>query len=92
MNKLIATAVLALAFGFFSLSSASDHMELYTKPVVESEVSDVVKGGDVESDFISFYITPKTADSDASVVSDRDSDDDESYIVFGVRIFEETAS
>lgn len=92
MNKLITIVALVLAFGFSSLSNAADHLELYTNPVAQTEVSDVAQGGDVESDFISFYITPKTAGSDASAASDLDSDNDESYIVFGVRISDETAS
>jgi hypothetical protein len=89
MKKLIAIGALGLALGFPALSFASDYMGwVHTKPVVKSEVKDEIKGGNVEKDFMSFYISPKEANNIAtSLRADRKSDDDKDYIVvFGVRI------
>lgn len=87
MKKLIAIATLGLALGFPSLSFASDYMDLYTKPVVKSEVKDEINGGNVEKDFISFYTSPKPVNTLASLTADQTSDDDKDYIiVFGVKV------
>ncbi|HEX3033673.1 MAG TPA: hypothetical protein VHT73_00890 [Thermodesulfobacteriota bacterium] len=86
MKKLAALATLGLALGIPQLSVASDYMDIYTNPTVKSEVRSEVKGGSVEKDFTSFYITPKTIDVTDSVLSENESDDEGSYIVFGVRV------
>jgi hypothetical protein len=87
MRRLIAITTLGLVLGFSSLSLASDHMSLYTKPAVKSEARNEAKGGNVEKDFTSFYTTPKTANANAPLKADRSAEDDEDYIiVFGVRI------
>ncbi|HEX3036993.1 MAG TPA: hypothetical protein VHT73_18055 [Thermodesulfobacteriota bacterium] len=88
MKKLIAIGTLGLALSFPSLSFASDYMGwLPTKPIVKSEVRKEIKGGTVERDFTSFYISPKEANPAASLRADRKSDDDKDYtVVFGVRI------
>lgn len=87
MKKLIAIATLGLALGFPSLSFASDYMDLYTKPVVKSEVKDEINGGNVEKDFISFYTSPKPVNTLASLTADQTSDDAKDYIiVFGVKV------
>ncbi len=59
MKKLIAISALGLALSFSPLSFAIDYMNLYTKPIVKSEVKNDIKGGNVEEDFISFYFTRK---------------------------------
>jgi hypothetical protein len=86
MKKLIAIGALGLSLSFPSLSFASDYMGwLHAKPVVE--VRNEIKGGNVEKDFTSFYISPKEANTTTSLRADRKSDDDKDYIVvFGVRI------
>lgn len=85
MKRLIAIATLGLAFSFSSLSFASGHMNLYTKPVAKSEVRSETKGGNVEKDFTSFYTSPKSASTSASLISGSKLDDD--YVsAFGVRI------
>jgi hypothetical protein len=87
MKKLIAMATLGLALGFPSLSFASDYMDLYTKPIVKSEVKDEINGGNVEKDFISFYTSPKPVNKLTSLIADQTSDDDKDYIiVFGVKV------
>ena len=87
MKKLITIGTLGLVISFPSLSLASDYMGwLPTKPIVKSEARNEIKGGDVERDFTSFYITPKTTDVTDSVLSEQGSDDEGSYIVFGVRV------
>lgn len=87
MRKLITLATLGLALTFPPFSFASDYMGLYTKPAVKSEVRNEAKGGNVEKDFTSFYTTPKTANANAPLKTDRSSEGDEDYIiVFGVRI------
>ncbi len=88
MKKLIAIGTLGLVLSFPSLSFASDYMGwLPTKPAVKSEVRNEIKGGNVEKDFTSFYISSKEANSATSLRADQKSDDDKDYIfVFGVRI------
>lgn len=61
-------------------------MGLYTKPQVRSEVKNKIKGGDVEKDFISFYTSPKTLNTTTSLAADQESDDEDTYIVFGVQV------
>ena len=63
MKRLIAIATLGLAFSFSSLSFASDHMNLYTKPVAKSDVRNEAIGGSVERDFTSFYTSPKSSNT-----------------------------
>jgi hypothetical protein len=87
MKKLMAIATLGLGLGFPSLSFASDYMDLYTKPVVKTEVKDEIKGGNVEKDFISFYTSAKPVNTPASLTGGQISDDDKDYIiVFGVKV------
>ena len=87
MKKLIAVATLGLALGFPSLSFADNYVFGVKTPIVASEVKNEVRGGKVEKDFISFYTTPKTANSGSSLRAGQTSDDDEDHIVvFGVRI------
>ena len=86
MKKLIAIATLGLALGLPSLSFASDYMALYTRPVVTSEVRNQIKGGNIERDFTSFYISAKEWSTQASFRADPESEDRDSYIVFGVEV------
>ena len=85
MKRLIAIATLSLALSLPALSFASDYMDLYTKPMVRSEVKNEIKGGNVEKDFTSFYLSPKTANTPVTLTTGQKSDDE--YIsVFGVQI------
>lgn len=86
MKKLVAIATLGLGLSIPQLSLASDHMDLYTKPIAKGEVGSKINGGDVEKDFISFYVTPKTTDVTDLVLSGNELDDENSYIVFGVQV------
>lgn len=86
MKKLVAIATLGLALGLPSLSFASDYMALYTQPVVKSEVKDDIKGGNVEKDFTSFYISPKEWSTETSYRAGQESEDRDTYLVFGVEI------
>ncbi len=86
MKKLVALATLGLVLSIPQLSLASDYMNLYAKPIVKSAVRSKVNGGSVEKDFTSFYITPKTTDVTDSILSEQEPDDDNNYIVFGVRV------
>jgi hypothetical protein len=87
MRKLIAITTLGLAFGFSSISFAFDSYNAFgvQVPVVRSEVKNEIRGGKVETDFTSFYTSPKTANTTTSSISSQRSDDQYVY-VFGVRI------
>ena len=87
MKKLIAIGALGLALSFPSLSFASEYMGwLHTKPVVKSEVRNEIKGGNVEKDFMSLYISPKTANTASSLIMADQKSDEEYISVFGVQI------
>jgi hypothetical protein len=86
MKRLIAIGSLGLALAFPSLSFASDYMELYTRPLAKSKVENDVKGGYIEKDFISFYTSPKSAKPSQSFSAQRETEDRDSYIVFGVEV------
>jgi hypothetical protein len=69
MKRLIAITTLGLALSFSSLSFAFDYMDIYTKPVVKSEVKNEINGGNVEKDFISLYTSPRTANTTDSLIT-----------------------
>ncbi|MGB7291114.1 MAG: hypothetical protein WBD99_02960 [Thermodesulfobacteriota bacterium] len=60
MSRTIAIATVSLVLSFPTLSFASGHMDLYTKPTSQSEVKNEIKGAGVEKDFTSFYTSPKS--------------------------------
>jgi hypothetical protein len=87
MKRLITITTLGLAIGFSSLSFALDNYNVFGVqiPLVRSEVRNETKGGDVERDYMSFYITPKTVNVGAPLKADQKTDDE--YIsVFGVQV------
>ena len=86
MKRLIAAASLGLALALPSLSFASDYMELYTKPLANNKVENDIKGGYIEKDFISFYTSPKNVKPTPSFRVQRETEDRDSYIVFGVEV------
>ena len=86
MKKLIAVTALRLSLSFPSLSLADSYVFGVKTPIVKSEVKNEIKGGDVEKDLMSFYTSPKSADTDVSLTAVQRSDDDKDHIVFGVKI------
>lgn len=88
MKQLLTAAVLTVLLSSPVISFASDSNNSFgvKHPIVKSDVKDDVRGEVVETDFISFYKTPKTAENAISLSRDLESNDDDSYIVFGVRI------
>ncbi len=86
MKRLIAITTLGLALGFSSFSSATDFMNLYTKPMAKSEVGNEIKGGDVEKDYMSFYISLKGTTTTTSPKMKEQETDEKSISVFGVQI------
>ncbi len=88
MRKLIAIATLVLGLSFFSSSFASDSYNTFgvQLPIVKSEVENEVNGGNVEKDFMSFYNTPQTANTTASLITADQKSNDEYISVFGVQI------
>ena len=84
MKKLVAIATLGFALSFSSLSFAGEYMDLYTSPTAKTEVSDELKGGDVERDSMSFYVSPKQSTHPTSETAQQQ--EDEGISVFGVKI------
>lgn len=86
MRSLIAVATLSLALGVSSISFASDHMGLYTTPVAKSDVTQEINGGKVERDHMGFYLSSKEADTDTSIRAEEETNNENTYTVFGVQI------
>ena len=55
-------------------------------PMVKSEGENELNGGNVEKDFMSFYTSPKTANTTASLITADQKSDDEYISVFVVQI------
>jgi hypothetical protein len=86
MKKLIALTAFGIALSLSSTSYATDFMSLYTKPVAKTEVKAEVKGTDVEGDHMSFYLSSKGQNTNTSIRAEGETNDDTTYIVFGVQI------
>jgi len=90
MRRLIALTILGLTLGFPSLTFALDHMSLYTQPISKSSVGNELKSGNLESDFMSFYVTPKSLYPVSSSWTSNEKADDTNITVFGVQIASES--
>jgi hypothetical protein len=88
MKKLITVMTLGITLGFASLSSAADHMGLYTDTPAAKEVKTETRGGEVESNPMSFYLAPAKAyiQHDSSKTAVRTESDENTLLVFSVRI------
>ncbi len=86
MRKLIAIATLSLALLSPSISFADVNVFGVQAPVVKNTVSDQTRGGKVETDFISFYISSKGEHVETDSKQVNNSSDQDSLIVFGVSI------
>jgi hypothetical protein len=54
--------------------------------VAKIEVKAEIKGADVEGDYMSFYLNSKEENTSTSIRAEAETDDDTTYIVFGVQI------
>jgi len=86
MRKLLAIATLSLALLSPSISFADVNVFGVQTPVVKNAVSNQAKGGKVEKDFISFYISPKGENIETDSKEANNSSDEDNFIVFGVSI------
>ena len=86
MRKLLAMAAFSLALGLPSVSFAEIYAFGVKTPVVKSEVNNQAKGGKVEKDFISFYISPKGESVESNSTFSDNASEDDSFTVFGVRL------
>ncbi|GIW46820.1 MAG: hypothetical protein KatS3mg078_0697 [Deltaproteobacteria bacterium] len=91
MKRFLAITTLVFAFGFSSLSLASNEHNVFgvSVPVVKNEVRDSLKRGNIEKDFMGFYTSSKITTEDVfkkeAVVKE------DNYIsIFGVRISPKT--
>ena len=86
MKKLLSVSALSLALLIPSVSFADLNAFGVQTPVAKSEVSDDLKGGRVEMDFISFYISPKGENIDTDLKQANNASEVSSLVVFGVSI------
>ena len=86
MKKLIALTALGVALSLSSTSYATDFMSQYTESVAKTEVRNDIKGADVEGDHMSFYLNSKEVNATTSIRAKGETNDDTTYIVFGVQI------
>ena len=86
MKKLITVTALGLSLGFSALSYASDYMDLYTGGPAVNEVKSETKGGEVETNPMSFYLSPVKVHDNESLTRVEGTDDEKALFVFGVGI------
>jgi len=70
MKKLAAIAALGLVLGFSNSSYASDYMGLYTNDSTVEEASSEVKGGKIETNPMSFYLSPVTNETESDIITE----------------------
>lgn len=92
MKKLISVVAMGIIFGFCSLSLGSDHMGLYTKPIMTGEVTNNASSGKIERDLMSFYLTPKKAEQSNTLWLETVPEEGNSIVVFGVRLYFDKSS
>ena len=83
MKKLITVTALGLSLGFSALSYASDYMDLYTGGPAVNEVKSETKGGEVETNPMSFYLSPVKVHDNESLTRVVGTDDEKALFVFG---------
>jgi len=86
MKGLILLGTLVLTFGFSTIPFAQTYIFGVKTPIEQRAVKNEIKGGKVEMDFISFYLSPKGTNTSSSYSYDHLPEDKDSYVVFGVRI------
>jgi hypothetical protein len=86
MKKLAAITVLGLALGFSNPSFASDYMGLYKKDSTVENVSGEVRGGGIETNPMSFYVSPVISETDSEIITKATQNDENAFLVFGIRI------
>ena len=87
MKNLIAVSVVMFTLGFSTLSFASDHMDLYIKVPAVIEVSGNVKGGEVQTSPMSFYLGDHNVHVTETLrIAENGVSDEKTLLVFGVRI------
>lgn len=88
MRNLFIITALVLLLGFSSLTFAQDHMDLYSNgPSGKEGVSDDIRGGEVESSSMSFYLNPVKGNTEGALRTVEESESDENtLLVFGVRL------
>ena len=86
MKRLILLGTLVLTLGFSTISFAQGYVFGVKIPIEQHAVKDEIKGGKVENDFISFYLSPKDSKFTTSVETKHQPQDRDSFVVFGVRV------
>lgn len=85
MKKLAAITAVGLVLGFSNASFASDYMSLYTQDSLSHEVSGDLKGGEIETTPMSFYVNPVINETDSDLIMEAHNDEN-GILVFGIRI------
>lgn len=87
MIRLIIIVTFGLVLSLPTLTLALDSYSVFgvQLPIVKSEGENELNGGNVEKDFMSFYTSPKTANTTASLITADQKSDDEYISVFGVQ-------
>jgi hypothetical protein len=92
MKKLAAITAMGLLLSFSTFSIASDYMALYTSQVATGIAKSNVDGGKIQTDLMSFYLTPKgTEETDAAWTGNKHQDGN-SYMVFSVIVTSDKSS
>lgn len=86
MKKLTVITILGLVLGFSNSSFASNYMGLYINGSTVEEVKSEVRGGEIETNPMSFYVSPVINKTDSDIITETAQNDENALLVFGIRI------
>lgn len=87
MRNLFSITTLVLSLGLSVITFAQDYMDLYSNGPSGNEVQKEIRGGEVESSPMSFYLNPFKGNYEGALRTVEESESDENtLLVFGVRI------
>lgn len=86
MKKLVAITALGIALGFSNSSFAVNFVDVDTKSPSSQEVTTEITGGEVETNSMSFYLSPVKKGTGREQTAKAADNDEPTLLVFGVSL------